>query len=96
MMIARNLSLNRLKKRSLEYMTDKPLTKAKNDAIDSSLILTDAFNVLSEEEAQIVSLYIYAGLKHKEIAKIVSLSYSNVRKKYRAALSKLEDYFREV
>ena len=52
-------------------------------------VLEAALNILSDQERRIVVLHAAAGLKHREIAKLLELPLPTVLSKYRRALSKL-------
>lgn len=99
--IARNIALDKLRKRKHEITatdaTENAVNKkTDNRSVDTPLMIEEAFAALTTEEAQIVTLYIYIGMKHKEIADMLLLDYSNVRKKYWTSIAKLNKYFREV
>lgn len=53
-------------------------------------VLEAALSILSNQERQIVVLHAAAGLKHREIAKLLELPLPTVLSKYRRALSKLK------
>lgn len=53
-------------------------------------VLEAALNILSDQERQIVVLHAAAGLKHREIAKLLELPLPTVLSKYRRTLSKLK------
>lgn len=53
-------------------------------------VLEAALSILSDQERQIVVLHAAAGLKHREIAKLLELPLPTVLSKYRRALSKLK------
>lgn len=53
-------------------------------------VLEAALGILSDQERQIVVLHAAAGLKHREIAKLLELPLPTVLSKYRRALSKLK------
>lgn len=53
-------------------------------------VLEAALNILSDQERQIVVLHAAAGLKHREIARLLELPLPTVLSKYRRALSKLK------
>lgn len=55
-------------------------------------LLMAALQVLQEEEKQIVMLHAVSGLKHREIAELLSLALPTVLSKYHRALKKLKDY----
>ena len=54
-------------------------------------VLEAALSILSDQERQIVMLHAAAGLKHREIAKLLELPLPTVLSKYRRALSKLKN-----
>lgn len=54
-------------------------------------VLEAALSILSDQERQIVVLHAAAGLKHREIAKLLELPLPTVLSKYRRALSKLKN-----
>ena len=60
---------------------------------ENAMLALEALKTLSETERQIVSLYLYSGLKQTEIAKVLNLPYLSVRSKYGYALTKLRRYF---
>jgi RNA polymerase sigma-70 factor (ECF subfamily) len=102
--IARNLSLNILKKRKFEvtilkdnqsleelFLKHSPSSN-KSKEFDISLekfLLQEAFTKLNENERQIVILYAVSGLKHKEIAKLLNIPQPTERWYYIRALGKL-------
>lgn len=54
-------------------------------------VLEAALSILSDQERQIVMLHAAAGLKHREIVKLLELPLPTVLSKYRRALSKLKN-----
>ncbi|MDO4748204.1 MAG: sigma-70 family RNA polymerase sigma factor [Eubacteriales bacterium] len=60
---------------------------------ESLELLADALESLSERERRIVVLHYYKDLPHKEIAKELSLTYSNVRYINHQAIKKIKAYF---
>ncbi|MFB0971361.1 MAG: RNA polymerase sigma factor [Neofamilia sp.] len=95
--IARNLTMTNFKKKGrtadleecdmedtldLSYVTD-PTDK---------MVLETALKILSEEEAQIILLYVVNGMKHKEIAESMDLKINTVISKYNRGLKKLREY----
>ena len=101
--IARNLSLNLIKKRKFEvtiennqsleelFLKHSP-SGDKSKEFDISLekfLLQEAFTKLNENERQIIILYAVSGLKHKEIAKLLGIPQSTERWYYIRALGKL-------
>ena len=50
-----------------------------------------ALDSLSDEERQIVTLKVYAGLKHREIAELLGITTDACKKKYQRAADKLRE-----
>lgn len=57
---------------------------------ENKILANALLSKLNDEERQIVTLYITAGLKHREIAKLLDLPLSTVINKYNRSLKKLE------
>lgn len=94
--ITRNLCL--LKIRDQKRISDIPqedwekYLKGKEDmSQEDKLILHECMVNLSDQERQIVILHAVAGLKHREIAKTLSIPLSTVLSKYNRSLKKLKD-----
>ena len=49
--------------------------------------------MLSEEERQIVTLHVYVGLSHRQVAEMLELTTSATEKKYQRALKKLKKQY---
>ncbi|MBE6709422.1 MAG: sigma-70 family RNA polymerase sigma factor [Ruminococcaceae bacterium] len=58
------------------------------DAVDKAVI-SGAMAKLTTVEREVLSLYIYSGLKQTEIAKVMGMSYIKVRSHYKYAIEKL-------
>lgn len=63
--------------------------------IEHREMLENAFKVLSQEEIQIVTLYLVSGFKHREIADLLKLPLATVLSKYRRGLKKMEKKLKE-
>lgn len=63
---------------------------------ENKMVLNAAMKVLSSEESSIVVMHCVTGLKHREIAEIMSLPLSTVLSKYNRALKKLREELKEV
>ncbi|HIU66933.1 MAG TPA: RNA polymerase sigma factor [Candidatus Caccomorpha excrementavium] len=57
---------------------------------EDRMVLEAALGILTEEERQIVILHAVTGLKHREIARMLSMPLSTVLSKYRRSLTKLK------
>lgn len=92
--IARNLSMNLLHagKRQIHpeegQMEDDLQYSYVEDPTDR-LVLETAMKLLKEQERQIVLLHAVAGMKHREIARLLQLPISTVLSCYNRALKKL-------
>lgn len=92
--ITRNLALMRLREQSRTITIppeDWQAMFADEPAVgyEDRLVLESLLTILSDEERQIVMLYMVAGLKHREIAELLNLRLSTVLSKYTRALKKL-------
>lgn len=57
---------------------------------EERMVLEAALGILTEEERQIVILHAVTGMKHREIARMLSMPLSTVLSKYRRSLTKLK------
>jgi RNA polymerase sigma factor (sigma-70 family) len=96
--IVRNVSVDHFKKQrkdvfmsseEIEIISDVKFEFQSNNTIDS----INALEILEPIEREIVSMYIFGGLKQTEIAKVIKLPYISVRSKYGYAIKKLKKYF---
>ena len=93
--ITRNLALNALQKRQREVLRDSPIDENTADESETqSLAALEALKLLSEEERQIVVLKLDGGQTHRQIASLLGISTAACEKKYRRALEKLKQYYR--
>lgn len=88
--IVHNQSIDALKKSG----RDMPLyesAQAENfhDEVEDSMEAIRMLKKLEPQEREIVSMYVYGGLKQTEIAKVLKLPYITVRAKYGYAIKKL-------
>ena len=93
--IARNLSLNKLKAQSKHSELDDNL---KHEAADFSeianlehkLVLKAAFEILGDDERQILMLHAVGGMKFREIAAVLEIGLNTVLSKYHRAIKKMK------
>lgn len=91
--IARNLSIDALRKtKSLSIDDAQPQIADDSHKIAQKIDLDRAFNNLSVEERQIVSLHLNAALKFSEISAMMNMSSAAVYRRYKKALKTLRDY----
>lgn len=92
--IAKNLSLNEIKKRkpAEELTDDVPSTQ-----FSPSMGISDVMNkVLDEDERQIMILHVLWGYKHREIAEILNCPTGTVTSKYKRSIEKMKQALKEV
>ena len=97
--IAKNLCYMKLrgKKETVDihdmyYLSNDDNTSEK---VENKLILKTIFNSISDEDRNIIILHVISGLKHREIAKMLSLPLSTVLSKYNRAIRKLKKMLKE-
>ena len=92
--IAHNLSLMKLREKEASNISLEPdwgaaRTDGGHEKTLDRMVLETAMQILSDEERQIIILHDVSGMKHREIADIMSIPLPTVLSKYRRALSKL-------
>ena len=96
--IARNQALKNLNSRnrniSIESLENDIHFSIPQRTLTDSLESFEALASLAQEEREIVTLKVYGGLKHKEIAEIMGISVSASEQKYHRALQKLKVYYK--
>jgi len=92
--IAKNLCLMQLRQR--KKTADTPLedlafslAAPEGVSTEDKLVIEGCLNRLTGEERQIVILHAVAGIKHREIAKLLDLALPTVLSKYNRALKKM-------
>ena len=91
--VAKNICLNLVKssKRLVpERDEDYPDPHPYEEALIDSVVLKNAMSALSDKERQVVILHAVSGMRHKEIALIMSVPAGTVKWRYSAALKKLQ------
>lgn len=93
MTIAHNIAIDTLRKRKKEIVQEEVIVceEISNDATGSDrnndfLLLIEPLNELDK---QIVSLHLISELKHREIAHILNMSVSAVKKRYERAIKRI-------
>ena len=92
--ITHNLALSALQKRNREELCACPVDENIPDNEAPPLSSLEALSLLRQEERTIVVLKLDCGETHKQIAKLLGISTAACEKKYRRALEKLKDYYR--
>ena len=94
--IAINVCKDKLKKKSsIETPQEDVDILSYNENIDQKLTVSEAINSLPVELREVVVLYYYQELTHKEISKILGISVPNVAYRLRTAKNKLKIYLTE-
>ena len=92
--IARNIAIDYYRKRKFECESEEIIdddTRFDESTVLSSLEVKKALDTLSDEERQIITFKIYAGLKHREIASLLGITTEACKKKYQRAVAKLRE-----
>ena len=90
--IARNLAIDVYRRRSLvctEQETEDDENRFDEGEVLFSMEVKRALDTLDDEERQIITMKVYAELKHRMIAKILDISEEACKKKYQRAIAKL-------
>jgi RNA polymerase sigma factor, sigma-70 family len=99
--IARNLALSVLRARKKEDLSDaqlshtreEPIHRGPEDSAEANAGFARAIAELAPDERSIVILRIEAALPHRDIARILGISYADARVRYFRALKKLKAYY---
>ncbi len=93
--ITRNVCL--MKMRQQNHFASFPVEEAPEaldfqqiEDIEDRIVLKTAFEVLSEDECQIIFLHAVTGFKHRQISEFLNIPLSTVLSKYRRGLKKLK------
>ena len=92
--VARNLAIDLFRHRRFEGTEETFADQAMRfdeSAVVSSMEVKHALDRLDDEERQIITLKIYAGLRHKEIASLLGMTEEAAKKKYQRAAAKLRE-----
>lgn len=97
--VTRHLALDRLRTRgkviSLEERQEGQLLPSEEMENEDRLVLRSLLEVLGQEERQVITLHALAGLKHREIARILDLPLATVLSKYSRGMKKLQLAWKE-
>ena len=91
--IARNLCMDHIKRSTKETPTDDQTIEYHSrhiELVSDNTFVYEALDRLDDIERQIVVLYIYVGMKQREIAEHLDLPYIKVRSIYGYAIRKLK------
>ena len=93
MSITRHRAINLINKRKNDLSTDEIGDIPTHDGELAAVEVQDLLSRLSEEERQIVTLHVYVGLSHRQVAEMLELTPSATEKKYQRALKKLKKQY---
>ena len=93
MTIAHNIAIDILRKRKREIVQEEIISHREiADVVtdcDNDVGFLQLIEPLNELDRQIVSLHLISGLKHREIAHILNMSVSAVKKRYERAIKRI-------
>ena len=92
--IARNVAIDLFRHRRFESSGADDAeneTRFDESTLLSSMEVKNALDALDDEERQIVTMKVYAGLRHREIASLLGITVEACKKKYQRAAAKLRD-----
>jgi RNA polymerase sigma-70 factor (ECF subfamily) len=99
--ITRNLCNDMLKQPSLQDLPFEEAESFLDEGADVARSTEEteevlaALQILTQQEREIISLYVYAGFSQVEIAKTLKIPYVKVRSQYGYAIKKLRKYYEE-
>lgn len=73
-----------------ECFENTPSNEDVQEKVVDNAFLSQLLSVLNEEEREILVLHVVSGMKHREIAKVLSKPLSTVLSKYNRAIKKLQ------
>ncbi len=91
--VTRHIAIDLVRKRKPQTSLDDAGDRSSDDGLLEAVEVLDLLRTLSEEERQAVTLHLYAGLSHKEVAKMLEITPSAAEKKYQRALAKLKKHY---
>ena len=93
--IARNIALDIRRHRKFETddedISEDASTRFDEDSVVLSIRVKTALDALDDEDRQIVTMKVYSGLRHREIADIMGISTEAAKKKYQRAISRMKE-----
>ncbi len=98
MTIAHNIAIDILRKRKKEIVQEEISYSEIPDAVidgDNDIGFLQLIEPLNELDKQIVSLHLISELKHREIAHILNMSVSAVKKRYERAIKRIANEMEE-
>lgn len=96
--IVRNLAYNKIRQQKPTVdaqEAERYVAAGRDDSPLGRMVLQEAMGILDLQERQIVILHAVAGLKHREIARILQLPLGTVMSKNHRALAKLKGELQE-
>ena len=87
--ITRHIAIDTLRRRKPQTSLEEAVERSSDDGLLEAVEVLDLLRTLSEEERQAVTLHLYGGLSHKEVAQTLGITTAAAEKRYRRALAKL-------
>ena len=87
-----NQCMTYLRKKSAKGTAELAKEPVFEPNLEGNVAAQDLLSVLSDQERQIVVLFVFGGYKGEEIAELLHMKHSTVRSKYRRALKKMEQH----
>ena len=91
--ITRHIAIDNLRRRKPQASLEEAGDRSSDDGLLEAVEVLDLLRTLSEEERQTVTLHLYGGLSHKEVAKTLGITTAAAEKKYSRALAKLRHQY---
>lgn len=92
--IARNIAIDLFRRRKFECHGDEAhdvVERFDEGSVLASMEVKKALDTLDDTERQIITMKIYASLKHREIAALLGITEEACKKKYQRAVAKLRE-----
>ena len=92
--IARNIAIDLFRRRKFECHGDEAqdlVERFDEGSVLASMEVKKALDSLDDVERQIITMKIYASLKHREIAALLGITEEACKKKYQRAVAKLRE-----
>lgn len=91
--VTRHRAVDAVRKRHLPTPLDENEEVPADDRHLEAVEVLDMLSSLSQEERQVITLHLYAGLPHRQVGRVMGISTASAEKKYQRALKKLKKYY---
>ncbi len=90
MRMVHNLTIDKLEKQHISIDEYEAVSSVEENS-DTAADLRRAFGMLTLQERQLVTLHLYGGFRHREIAEMTGVPLGTVLWRYRKAIARLRD-----